>query len=84
MSEGLNRATLVGHLGADPELQGGGTAGHVLRLRIAVNERVKRDGEWQDHVEWFTAKAFGKRAEGLAPHLRKGSAVLVEGPLRTS
>jgi len=54
----------------------------LLKLRIAVSERVKKRDEWTDHTEWFTVAIWGKRAEALSKLLRKGSAVMVEGPLR--
>lgn len=84
MSEGLNRAQLLGTLGADPELrytQGGMS---ILKLRLATNERVKKGDEWHEHAEWHDVTVIGKRAEGLSKCLVKGSSVMVEGPLRTS
>lgn len=80
---GLNKVFLLGNLGQDPEIKHttGGTT--ILRMRIATNERTKKGDEWVDHTEWHTVTAFGKRAEGLAKVLSKGSSVHVEGKLRT-
>lgn len=80
----MNRVILYGHLGADPDLKmlQGGNA--VLNLRLATKERRKKGDEWVDHAEWHNVTVWGKRAEGLAKFLRKGSAILVEGALRTS
>jgi single-strand DNA-binding protein len=85
MAEGFNRVTLLGNLGADPELkvtQGGLS---VLKLRLATSERFKdKAGVWQDRTEWHSVVIWGKRAEGLHKILGKGSSILVEGSLRTS
>lgn len=80
----MNVVHLVGNLGADPELRvsAGGTA--ILKLRVATTERVKKGENWEDHTEWHSCTAFGKRAEGLAKFLTKGSKVAVTGKLRTS
>lgn len=82
---GVNRVTLLGSLGAKPELRHtqGGTA--VLNMRLATNERYQnKDKEWVDRAEWHSIVCFGRRAEGLATVLDKGSSMLVEGSLRTS
>jgi len=84
MAEGLNKVLLIGNLGQNPELrvtQGGQS---VLTLRVATNERFKnRDGEWQDRAEWHSVVIWGKRAEGLAKVVSKGTQVYVEGRLQT-
>jgi single-strand DNA-binding protein len=85
MAEGMNRVTLLGNLGADPELRytQGGAA--VLNLRVATTESyLDRDGERKERTDWHNVVVWGKRAEGLSRILQKGSCVLVEGSLRTS
>ncbi len=85
MAEGLNRVLLLGNLGADPELKTtqGGTA--VLKIRLATAERYQdKAGDWQDRTEWHSVVVWGKRAEGLAKVLAKGSSIFVEGSLHTS
>lgn len=85
MSEGLNRATLLGNLGADPEVRSTQSGTTVMSLSLATTTRVKnRDGEWQDVTDWHRVVVWGRRAEGLSRFLRKGSRVYVEGALKTS
>ncbi len=79
-----NHVTIYGNLGADPELRMTQGGMGVLKLRVATNERVKKGEEWVDHTEWHAVTTFGKRAEGLAKILTKGSKVLVFGKLRTT
>ena len=82
MAEGLNRVTLLGNLGSDAELKQAGSSS-VLKLRLATTERyVDKDGEKQERCEWHNVNIWGKRAEALAKHLKKGDRILVEGSLR--
>jgi len=80
---GVNIQIIMGNLGADPELRStkGGTS--VCDLRVAVGERIKRDGDWQDHTEWFSVTCWGKTAENAAEYLKKGSGVHIQGKSRT-
>lgn len=79
----LNRVQIIGHLGADVELRTtpGGIA--VGDLRIATTERVKRDDQWTDEVEWHRVTVWAATAENCAKYLRKGSKVHVEGRIKT-
>lgn len=82
--DGLNRVQLLGNLGAEPELRQTG-AGSVLKLRLATSERyIDKDKNPQERTEWHTVTVWGKRAEGLAKCLNKGSRILVEGSIRSS
>jgi len=79
---GINSTTLIGNLTKKPAIRytQGGTA--VLGMRLAVDERVKRGGEWVKETTYFNATIFGTRAEGLAKVLDKGQTVYVQGPVR--
>lgn len=84
MADGLNRATLLGNLGADPELKftQGGQA--VLKLRLATaSSWLDKGGERKERTDWHTVIFWGKRAEGLNKILSKGSRVYVEGSIQT-
>lgn len=87
MADGLNRVTLLGNLGADPELRfGQGPETAVLRLRLATTDSYldKRSNERKERTEWHNVVIFGKRAEALQKLLVKGSRVLVEGRIKTT
>ncbi|MFP4063365.1 MAG: single-stranded DNA-binding protein [Halochromatium sp.] len=83
---GINKVTLIGHLGADPEtryLPDGVT--QVANLRLATSEkwRDKTTGEPVERTEWHRVSIFGKLAEIASQYLAKGSKVYIEGSLRT-
>ena len=82
----LNRAILMGHLGAAPELKVTADGVSVLKMRLATNEAWfdKTSKELQERVEWHDVTVFGARAESLSRILAKGDCVGVEGALRTS
>lgn len=85
MSEGFNRVMLLGNLGADPELRftQGGQA--VLNIRLATTESyLDKDKVRRDRTDWHSIVVWGKRGEGLAKVLKKGSTIFVEGRLQTS
>jgi single-strand DNA-binding protein len=81
---GLNRVTLVGALGQDPELKftQGGQA--ILKFRMATTESyADKEGKRQERTEWHSVVMWGKRAESLNKLLFKGRTVWVEGRLQT-
>ncbi len=85
MAEGLNKVMLLGNLGADPELRVTSGGQSVLKLRLATSETyLDRNRERQERTEWHNVVIWGKRAEGLAKIVTKGTRLFIEGGLRTS
>ncbi len=82
----MNKVTLIGNLGADPEVRTFNNGGKVCDLRIATSEkwRDKNTGENREKTEWHRVSIFG---EGLIrvceQYLKKGSSVYIEGKLQT-
>jgi single-strand DNA-binding protein len=84
MSEGLNMVTLLGNLGADPELTQT-SGGPRLKMRLATTEvYFDKEKQRQERTEWHTVKVFGRRAEGLAKILSKGDRLFLQGRIETS
>ena len=85
MARGINNATLIGNLGADPEIRytTNGSAGANVRLATAESWRDKETGEQQERTEWHRVVFFGRLAEIVEQYLRKGSQVYVEGRIQT-
>lgn len=85
MSDGLNRATLLGNLGAPPEFRATQSGTGVLNLRVATTSSyLDRDKVRQERTDWHSVVVFGPRAEALERVLHKGERIYVEGELRTS
>lgn len=85
MSEGLNKALLLGNLGADPELRVSQGGQAILKLRLATTESyLDRNNARQERTEWHSVTMFGNRAEALAKILAKGDRIFIEGRIQTS
>ena len=84
-SRGINKAIIVGNLGADPETRytAGGTA--VTNCNVATSDtwRDKTSGEMQERTEWHRIVFFARLAEVAGEYLKKGSKVYVEGRIQT-
>jgi single-strand DNA-binding protein len=81
----LNKVMVIGHLGQDPELRHLPTTGQpVASFSVATDEGfADKDGQRQEHTEWFHIVVFGKLGETCKEYLKKGRQVYVEGRLRT-
>ena len=80
----MQKVMLIGRLGRDPELRYSQQGTAIAQLSVATTERwTDKDGELQEHTEWFAVKTFGRRAEIVGEHLHKGSSVYLEGRKRT-
>ncbi len=80
----VNKVILVGHLGRDAELRYTPSGTAVAKLRLATTETwTDRDGQRQEHTEWYGVDVWGKQAESIHEYLRKGRQIYVEGSLRT-
>jgi single-strand DNA-binding protein len=80
----LNKVTLIGNLGKDPEIKYTPSGTAVAKITLATNERFKdKSGEWQDRTEWHNVVLWQRLAEIAGEYLKKGSKVYVEGRLQT-
>ncbi len=81
----INLVLLSGRLVADPELRYTPKGTAVCSFRMAVSRRYKdRDtGEWKDDPGFFNVVVWDRMAEMAGERLRKGSAVMLEGNLRS-
>ena len=80
----LNKAILIGNLGADPEIRYTQSGTQVATFRIATTERWKgQDGQMQESTEWHRIVAYRKLAEICGEYLNKGSKVYIEGKIQT-
>lgn len=82
--QGINRTTLLGNLGADPELKYTPAGQAVLRMRLGTSESYPdKNGQRQERTDWHNVVVFGKRAEALHQMLRKGRSLYIEGRNQT-
>jgi len=81
----LNKVTLIGNLGADPEIRYMPTGDAVANITLATSTRWKdkQTGERKEATEWHRVVFFRRLAEIAGEYLKKGSQIYVEGHLRT-
>ena len=81
----VNKVTLIGNLGKDPETRYAPSGDAICNITLATTDtwRDKTSGEKREATEWHRVVFFGKLAEIAGQYLRKGSQVYVEGSLRT-
>ena len=81
----LNKVTLIGNLGRDPETRTMTNGNKVCNLNIATSERWtdKNSGEKKEKTEWHRVVMFGPLADVADKYLGKGSKVYLEGSLQT-
>ncbi|MGO3743933.1 MAG: single-stranded DNA-binding protein [Alcaligenes aquatilis] len=81
----LNRVTLLGNLGKDPEMRYTADGAAVCNVSIATTSqwKDKASGERREETEWHRVVFYGRLADVVGEYLRKGRTVFVEGRLKT-
>ena len=80
----MNRVTLIGNLGADPEIKYTQNQTAVCNFSIATTEAWNdNNGQKQEKTEWHRITVWSKLAENCGKYLTKGRSVCVEGKLQT-
>ena len=86
MAGSVNKVTLVGNLGRDPEVRTMQDGNKVVNLSLATSERWKdrNSGEQRERTEWHRVVIFNENLARIAEqYLRKGSTCYIEGQLQT-
>ncbi len=84
MSRGLNKVTIIGHLGRDPEMRYTGAGKPVTTFTVAVSRTWNSgDGERHSETEWFNIVTWSNLAEICKQYLTKGQQVYIEGRLQS-
>jgi single-strand DNA-binding protein len=81
----VNRVTLLGNVGKNPEVRAAPSGSIIANFSIATTDRYKdkASGEWKESTDWTNVASFGKLAEIVRDYVHKGSPLYVEGKLRT-
>lgn len=86
MSGSLNKVTLIGRLGKDPEIRETGNGKRIANLSVATSEswRDRDTGEKREKTEWHRVVIFSDGLVGVVEkYLKKGSHVYLEGQIQT-
>lgn len=78
----VNRVTLIGRLGRDPELRYTPSGAAVARFSLATDENRKgQDGQWHQETTWHNIVIWGQSAERASETLKKGALIYLEGKI---
>ena len=84
MARSVNKVTLIGNVGKDPEIRSSASGVAVANFTLATSDRFQdAQGNWQDRTEWHTLVAFKRTAEIVRDYVKKGSKLYIEGKLQT-
>jgi single-strand DNA-binding protein len=83
MARGVNKVTLIGNLGKDPEVQTFETYKKAAFSLATTEYSRDKEGNEIQHTEWHNIVMWRGLAEIAEQYLRKGSQVYIEGKIRT-
>ncbi len=85
MAKTINKVTLLGNLGKDPEVKFLPSGQAVANFGIATTDRIKSktSDTWEERTEWHNVTAYGRTAEIVRDYVKKGNKIYVEGRLTT-
>jgi single-strand DNA-binding protein len=84
MGRSVNKVTLLGNVGKDPEIRSTAGGNMVANLTLATSDNQKdAQGAWQERTEWHNLVAFKRTAEIVRDYVKKGSKLYIEGKITT-
>ena len=78
-----NRITLQGNVGQEPTIRLTTSNKKVAAFSLATEERYQdKSGEWQSVTDWHRCVVWGKQADLVELHVKKGTPLIVEGKMK--
>ncbi|MDE2975438.1 MAG: single-stranded DNA-binding protein [Gemmatimonadota bacterium] len=85
MSRSLNRATLIGNAGADPDVRTTASGARVAKVSLATSRSFQdRSGQQQERTDWHRLTFFGRLVDVVEQWVKKGDRLFVEGRIEYS
>lgn len=80
MARSLNKATLIGNVGGDPDVRTTASGNRVAKLSMATSQSFQdRAGQQQERTQWHRLTFFGKLVDIVEQWVKKGDRLYVEG-----
>ena len=79
MSRCINKITLLGNVGRDPDVNTTADGTKVAHLSMATSRRVPRNGGFEERTEWHRLTLWDRLAQLAEDYIRKGDRLFVEG-----
>ena len=81
MSRSVNKITLIGNVGRDPDMQETKSGTKVAHFSIATNRRLAAGSEEEERTDWHRLTLWSKQAQFAEDYIRTGARIYVEGRL---
>lgn len=85
MARSLNRVTLIGNVGTDPDVRATASGARIAKFSLATNRTWKDSaGGTQEKTEWHRLACFGRLVDVVEQWVKKGDKLYVEGRIEYS
>ena len=81
MSRSVNKITLIGNVGRDPDIQQTKSGIKVAHFSIATNRRAPAGSEEEERSDWHRLTLWSRQAQFAEEHIRTGDRIYVVGRL---
>lgn len=78
----VNRVTLIGNVGRDPELKHLPNGDTVVAISLATTYKKKQGDEWVDDTQWHRVVFYKRLADMVGERVGKGTMIFVEGRIQ--
>jgi single-strand DNA-binding protein len=82
MSRSVNKITLIGNVGRDPDIQQTKNGTKVAHFSIATNRRAPAGSDEEERTDWHRLTLWSKQAQFAEDYIRTGDRIYVEGRLQ--
>lgn len=79
MARNVNKVTLIGNAGRDPDIQSTASGKRVAHLSLATSRRIPRDDAYEERTEWHRLTLWDTLADIVGEYVRRGDRIYVEG-----
>ena len=85
MARSLNKVTLIGNAGSDPDVRSTASGARVGKLSLATSRSFPdRSGQQQERTEWHRLTFFGRLVDVVEQWVKKGDRLYIEGRIEYS
>lgn len=85
MARSLNKATLIGNVGGDPDIRTTASGTRVAKLSLATSRSFPdRSGQQQERTDWHRLTIFGRLVDVVEQWVKKGDRLYVDGRIEYS
>lgn len=81
MARSVNRITLIGNVGRDPDIQQTKNGTKVAHFSVATNRRAPGGADGEERTDWHRLTLWNKQAQFAEDYIRTGDRVYIEGRL---